>query len=83
MFGRVTDNLRSDISRLLASEALAMAVHEDSQGLRRQETANSWDCGTGCRVFWERENGRAPCTTTAGLIIQGFWPCSYHCIVVL
>ncbi|KAH2831652.1 hypothetical protein V6Z77_009211 [Aspergillus fumigatus] len=42
LFGRVTDDLRSDISRLLAPEALAIAAHEDSQGLRRQETANSW-----------------------------------------
>jgi hypothetical protein len=42
MFGRVTDDLRDDISGLLRSEALAMAVNEDSQGLRRQETANSW-----------------------------------------
>lgn len=42
LFGRVTDDLRSDISRLLAPEALAIAAHEDSQGLRRQGTANSW-----------------------------------------
>jgi hypothetical protein len=42
MFGRVTDDLRSDISRLLASEALAIAAHEGSQALRRQEAANSW-----------------------------------------
>jgi hypothetical protein len=42
MFGRVTDDLRSDISRLPASEALAIAAHEGSQALRRQEAANSW-----------------------------------------
>jgi hypothetical protein len=42
MFGRVTDDLRGDIFSLLSSEALAIAAHEDSQGLRRQGTANSW-----------------------------------------
>jgi hypothetical protein len=42
IFGRVTDDLRGDIFSLLASEALAIAAHEDSQGLRRQRTANSW-----------------------------------------
>jgi hypothetical protein len=42
MFGRVTDDLRGDISDLLTSEALAIAAYEDSQGLCRQETANSW-----------------------------------------
>ncbi|KAF4213883.1 hypothetical protein CNMCM6805_003964 [Aspergillus fumigatiaffinis] len=42
MFGQVTDNVRDNISNLLRSEALAIAVNEDSQALRRQETANFW-----------------------------------------
>jgi hypothetical protein len=42
IFGWVMDDLRRDIFSLLALEALAIAVHEDSQGLCRQGTANSW-----------------------------------------
>jgi hypothetical protein len=42
MFGRVTDDLRDRISGLLRSDALAITVNDDSQGLQKQETANSW-----------------------------------------
>jgi hypothetical protein len=51
IFGRVTDDLRRDIFSLLASEALAIAAHEDSQGLRRQGTANSWIMIEICALF--------------------------------